>query len=614
MRSLIFSLLTVMMCVGNASAVTYVKKYALSRFGDAKYEKIEKPFPYVNGSAPKGGTLKLSTVGTFDTLNVFVAKGTAPMEAVNATFDRLMYRAPDEPFTLYPLIAEYVELATDNSSIIVHIHPKATFQDGTPVTSADIIATQEHLSQKGRPIFKGLFKKVKTFKAIDEKTLQVDFHPRDDGSFDPEAPLVLAISRVIPKSFLESHDLGSTGLKPIPTTGPYRVLKFEIGHFIELERVKNYWAKDLPIRKGFGNFDKIRVDYYKNQNAQFQAFQSGAFDAYFETNPSQWNTNYNFKAVKSGKVEKFEAEHKKPVLIRSIIFNMRRPIFSNIHLRKALVDVFDFKTMNRMIYAGGQKSPKSLFENTYLAHTGAASKEEKNILLRVKEFAKDIYQNLISKAFTMNDEAPNKKRLQLQETLKNLKDNGYVLKKGALHGRDGKPIVLEIMVKDEKAEKVALFYKENLKKIGVVLKISRMDTVQYENRVMESDFDMIVHAFANSLSPGAEQTYYFGSEYAHKKGSSNYMGISDKGTDFLVDNLCKANTKEEHTCAARALDRYIMHQYWQIPLVYDNVYRVAYWKDRFNVPKFNPETGTNLMSWGWSLAAEKQSSLMQKKN
>ncbi len=577
--------------------------HALARFGHPKYPAGFTHFSYVNPDAPKGGMLRLGTIGTFDTINKDIVKGIG-VEGLLLTFDPLMVRSAEEPFTLYCVIAQGVEVAPDASSVTYYLNPNARFHDGSSVTADDVKFTIETLRDKGLPRYRQYYSRITQMEIIDPYTIKMDLKANDDGKYDPELPMIIANVRVLSKAQLEKIDFAETGLTVIVGSGPYKVTNVDQGRTITYQRDPNYWAKDLPVNRGHYNFDTIKIEYFKNAQAQFQAFSAGEFDAYFETNPNQWETAYNFAAVHDGKVKRIDTTHKRPVAVKSIIFNMRRPIFSDLRVRKAMNLAFDFNTLNKIVFSSIMKCPNSLFANTFLAHHGPAEGKEKELLERFSsQINPELLKTMLEKEFTPTQTDGNgDQRVNLEQADALLKQAGWVVKDGKRVNAQGQVMTFEFTIKDPKLEKIALAYRESVKKLGIDMLVRMMDAVQYENRVIESDFDMIVHTWANSLSPGNEQLYYFSAKNADTKGSSNYIGVKDVVAEELARGVTMASDLESLSSSVHALDRYIMHNCFQIPLAYDNTSRWAYWVERLAIPEINPEVGTNVMNWGWSPA------------
>ncbi|MDP2192921.1 MAG: ABC transporter substrate-binding protein, partial [Alphaproteobacteria bacterium] len=409
--------------------------------GTPKHNFPKMHFPFVKADAPKGGKLRLATQGTFDTLNRFSIHGSAPEELLTLQYDMLMFRSPDEPFTLDPLVAESAVIEKDSSAITFTINPNATFADGSPVTAQDIEATIIHLRDKGKPRYKMSFGPIKRMVILSPRRIKIFFHPKAGGMYDQECPLVVAQMIVLSKNDLGSYAIGEQNHQPIQGTGPYRLKTYELGRYIEMGRRPDYWATDYL--KGFYNFDTIRLDYYKTSQSQFQAFQAGAFDIFFETNPQNWQRGFNFAAVHDGRVQKFEAEHNRGVLARYFIVNMRRPLFQDIALRKALGLAFDADTVNRMVYEGEMKIPQSTFANTLYAHQGPAEHEELEILSAYKDQIGDRFHEIVSSAYQApRTQSARDHRAYIKQASDLLMQAGYQMKDGVRLDKEGKPLVI----------------------------------------------------------------------------------------------------------------------------------------------------------------------------
>jgi microcin C transport system substrate-binding protein len=593
---------------------------SLARFGNPKYAGSDfTSYAYVNPNAPKGGKLKMGTFGTFDTLNQYIAKGIPPvvlaMQNGSLTVDSLMTRSVDEPFSLYGLIAEKVDLAPDFSSITYYINPAARFHDGTPITAEDVKFSYEMLKEQGLPRYRQFYGKIEKIEIIDPKTIKLTFNKTDKGDYDPEIPLITSMLHVFSKAKYEGKDFRETGMTPLLSSGPYRIVKAEAGRAVTYERVKDYWAKDLPVNRGRFNFDIIQLDYYKNAEAMFQAFKAGEFDVYFEVNSQQWRDGYNTPAVNSGKILKVEAKHKRPVTVRTAIFNMRRPLFQDIRVRKAITLAFDWETVNKMLCNDDYMRVTSLFANTPLAHSGPAQGLELQYLEPYKD---TIPKEIIEAGFiapTTKGDGDARENLEAADKLLNEAGWVVVTEKDPVTqqtvirriNKDTKePLTFEFMYKDPRFEKFLTIFKQNLQQLGITMKLKFMDSVQYEARVGESDFDMISHMWSNSLCPGNEQVYYFSQKTADTKGSSNYIGVKDPVVEALAINVANTKTAEELKAAVHALDRVVMGRYYFVPMFYDNTIYWAYWADRVEYPEFNPTVGTNTLEWWWAKQASPQ--------
>lgn len=574
----------------------------VSRYGKPQLPSDFTNFPYVNTKAPKGGILRLSAVGTFDSLNHLIIKGVAAL-GVSYTFDTLMRRSPGEPFTLYPLIAEKADIASDASQMTISLNPRARFHDGSAITAQDVKFTIELLIEKGWPRYRHYFSKIKDMQVKDTTTLVINFNKGEQG-YDPELPFIVLLIPPLSQKSLADKNFAETGLAPVLGSGAYRVAEVDPGRSITYERVKDYWAAELPTAIGQNNFDKIRIDYYKNIATQFQAFLAGEADCYFETDPNHWQTAYSSAhAVKSGKIKLYKVEHQRPVAVKTIIFNLRRPIFEDRRMREALSYAFDFETLNKMVFDSMLKRPASLFANTKLAHHGAAEGKEREILLA---YGDKIPAGFIETAYVppqTKGDGDQRENLAKADVL--LKEAGWVIVKGKRvrdqgNGRYSEPFKLEFLLKDPKLEKIALGFKNSLAKLGIELTVRLVDTTQYESRTAGRDFDMIIHTWSNSLSPGNEQNYYFSAKNADINGSTNYIGVKDAVVEALANQLPFCKDYETLTATVHALDRVVMHQHWLIPLAYDPCLYFAVWTNRIGFPSIDPTVGLNIAEHGWA--------------
>lgn len=571
---------------------------SLSRFGTPKYADGFTHFNYLNPNAPKGGRIVMGTIGTFDSVNYFSVIG-IKAESLLMTADQLMCATLDDPHSLYGLIAQTADLAPDNSSITFALNPKAVFQDGSPITTEDIKFTIETLRDQGYPVYRNHYSRIEKITLLNAHEIKIDLKKKDDGTYDPELPLCIARLRVLSKRDLEGKDFKSTGLTPMLSSGPYKIKSVSPARSIVYELNDTYWAKDLPVNKGRYNFKEIVIDYYKNAQTQFEAFKAGEFDCFFEADQKQWHTAYDFAALKDGRVVQVANKHKRPVTVRTFIFNVRRPLFQDLRVRKALTYAFDFETCNRLFFYDGYERMTSLFANTHFVSTSAPSDQEKTL---AEPFKEKIDPAVLTGPFELPKntcEADIRENLNKADAL--LKEAGYVLKNGKrVHQETGKPLEFEFMIKDQRLLKVVLAYQKNLAKLGVKMTIRQLDVSPYEKEVVELNFDMIAHAWTNSLSPGIEQQYYFSVKNANVNGSTNYIGVSDPQLEELAFRIGQAKTEEELITSVKAFDRVVMGMYLMVPVFYDNGTYFSYWKDRIEGPAFDPAVGTNVIEWWWT--------------
>lgn len=567
---------------------------AISRFGSPKHSDKELSMPYVNPQAPKGGRLRMANIGSFDSINRFVIKG-FPAEGLLMCYDTLMRRAADDPHSMYGLVAEKVDLASNASEMTFYINPKAKFHDGQPITAADIKFSIEVLRDKGLPRYKKFYGRIADIQVIDDLKVRLKFKPDDQGNFDKELPIIMGNLVVLPKHLLEDKDFASLTLTEIPGSGPYKIKQYELGRKVVYQRVENYWAEDLPLMKGTNNFDEISIEYFKSDHTLRESLKAGEIDVYMEADQKSWNTAYDFPAVRKGEVVKLQLEHARPVAVRALIFNMKNPVFEDRRVRKAIAMAFDVHQINKTQYHGAFKPMTSLFANTHFVPYGQPSAKEIALL----ELFKDQLDPEIFKDSIKIPQGDRRKILTEADQL--LKQAGWVIEKGVRVNQNTKqPLTFTFSVKDPRIEGLALELQRNLKPLGINITVAKVDTSQYEKQSVEKTFDVILHTWANSLSPGIEQTYYFDPKMADQPGSSNYIGIKNEAIYSLAHKVASAKDEDELMTSVKALDRAVMGMYYMVPGVYDNSLCIAFWKDRLDHPGITKDVGTNIPEWWWA--------------
>lgn len=536
----------------------------------------------------------MANLGSFDSLNRFVVKG-FPAEGLSMCYDTLMKRAADDPHSMYGLVAETVDLAEDSSGMTFYLNPKAKFHDGQAITAEDVKFSIELLRDKGLPRYRKYYSRIKEIKVINDKAIKLIFMPDDDGKYDKELPIVMGNLNVLPKHILADKDFSSLTLQEIPGSGPYKVKSYDLGRRIIFERVADYWAADLPLLKGAYNFDEISIEYFKSDYALRESLKAGEIDFYMESDQKSWNTAYDFPAIRDGRVVKMQTEHKRPVAVRTIIFNMKKPIFADRRVRKALAMAFDFNQINKTQYHNAFKPMTSLFANTPFVSKGKPTDAELKLLL---PFEDELDEEIFNESIGLPDK-DHRRALQKADQL--LKQAGWVVENGVrVNAKTKQPLAFRFTLKDPRLEGLALEFQRNLKPLGVKLIVSKIDTSQYEKEAVEKTFDVILHTWANSLSPGIEQTYYFDPKMADQPGSSNYIGIKNNAIFALSQKVACAANQTELDTAVKALDRAVMGMYYMIPGVYDNTSCIAFWKDRLCYPEIKDDIGTNVPEWWWA--------------
>ena len=541
-------------------------RHGIAMHGEPALQAGFAQLPYVNADAPKGGRIVFGALGTFDTLNPYVVRGiaahgiAAPMQLVYQT---LMMRSADEPFTLYGLLAESIDVPDDRSSVTFKLNPNARFSDGSAVTADDVLFSWRMLKEKGKPNFRFYYAKAIKAEALDKRTVRFTF---TDGS-DRELPLIFGLMPILSENNTDILKFGETDLSIPIGSGPYVVAQIKPGESILFKRNPDFWGKDLPLLKGLYNADEIRFDYFRDSNALFEAFKGGLYDIRIEDNPTRWLTNYDFPAVQDGRVIKDPLVIGTPKGMSGLVFNTRKPLFADIRVREALGLMFDFKWVNEHLFNGLYKRTDSYFAGSALSSAGQPATPRERELLA--PFAKDVRADILDgqwKPFAADGSG--RDRLAAREALALLQKAGWTLKDGTLQNARGEPFAFEILVVSRVQERLAINFSEMLKRIGVTMKVRLVDDVQYWRRVAAFDFDMIQFTWGASPSPGNEQYNRWGGKSAEREGSLNYAGARSPAIDAMIDAMLQAKSREDFTSAVRALDRVLLSQFYVIPLFY----------------------------------------------
>nr|WP_225592477.1 extracellular solute-binding protein [Pseudomonas sp. PDM15] len=572
-----------------AGAAQAEPRHAITLYDEPpKYPADFKHFEYVNPDAPKGGLLRQRDIGGFDSFNPFIPKGNAV--GVGLIYDSLTYHSPDEPFTEYGLLAEKIDKAPDNSYVRFILNPKARFHDGTPVTADDVIFTFNILLEKGDPMYRHYYADVAQVVAEDKLKVRFDFKHKDNR----ELPLILGQIQVLPKHWWATRDFGKGGLEPPLGSGPYQIGKVSPGSSVRFERVKDWWAKDLPVSRGLYNFDTIQIDYYRDTQVALEAFKAGQFDVNLEYSAKDWNTGYDCPALRAGKFAMQAIPNHNPAGMQGYVFNLRRPMFQDRRVREAIAQLFDFEWASKQLFYGAYKRTHSYFENSEMAATGLPSEAELKLLEPLRD-------KLPPEVFTQEFKPPVSDgsgiiREQSRRAFQLLTEAGYRIENDKMIGPDGKQLAFEFLNFQPNLERVILPFKRNLAELGIDLQIRRVDTSQYINRLRSRDFDMTSAIWPQSSSPGNEQREFWHSASADNPGSRNLMGLRDPAIDQLVEGLIRSDSRESLITHARALDRALLWGHYVVPNYYVDTWRVAYWQ-RFGRPAVTPLYDYGLMSW-----------------
>ena len=548
-------------------------RHAIAMHGAPALPEGFTRLPYADPAAPKGGRLVQGVLGTFDSLNPLIVKGIAPPSIRGYVIESLMARGYDEPFTLYGLIARAIETDAQRSYVTFHLDPAAKFSDGKPVTAEDIIFSWQLLRDKGRPNHRTYYAKVAKAEALGEQAVRFDL----SGSDDRELALILGLMPVLAKHAVKPETFEETSFQAPLGTGPYLVGEVDPGKSVTLKRNPDYWGRDLAINRGLWNFDEVRFDYYREANTHLEAFKRGLYDLRNEHDPGRWQTAYDFAAVRDGRVLKEALPTGVPKASSYFVFNTRRAVFSDIRVREAISLLFDFEWINHGYFFDLYQRSASYFDGSELSSHGRPADQREKALLA--PFAEAVRADVLDGTWSPPvSDGSGRDRVTLKRALDLFAAAGYELRGTALVERkSGRPLTFEILVTARDEERLALLFSQSLKRAGIAARARMVDAVQYEGRRLTYDFDMIQNRWDQSLSPGNEQAFYWGSAAADQPGTRNYMGVKSPAVDAMIAALLKAEDRGDFVAAVRALDRVLISGFYVIPLFYLPAQWVARW-------------------------------------
>lgn len=573
--------------------------HGLSSFGELKYGADFQHFDYVNPIAPRGGRFSAQLVqtfgnqafDTFDTLNPYVFRGNGAA-GINLTFDSLMVRALDEPDAVYGLVARSVEISADGLTYRFALRPQARFHDGSPLRARDAAFSLMLLKEKGHPTISQVIRDLAEATAEGEDSLVLRFAPGRSR----DLPLIVAQLPIFSAASLEGRDFEAPTLKPLLGSGPYQVGRNDIGRFVELERVPDYWAADLPVTAGQNNFAQLRYEYFRDRQVAFEAFKGGAFSYRQEFTSRIWATGYDFPAVREGRVRRETLPDASPANIQGWFFNTRREMFKDARVREAIGLCFDFPWTNRSAMFGAYNRTTSFFEKTDLMATGKPSPEE---LALLEPFSGRVPAEVFGEAWTPPvADGSGQDRALLARAVALLKEAGCTRDGGVVRLPGGKPIEFEFLDSDSVWEPIVQPFIRNLGLIGIKARQRAVDAAQYQARVRDFDFDVISRAASGDATPGPELREAYGSRAAAIPGSNNLAGIEDPVIDALLDRIAGAESRASLTVACRALDRVLRAGRYWIPMWYSPEYRLAVW-DVFGRPAKLPTYGLGVPGLWW---------------
>jgi microcin C transport system substrate-binding protein len=572
-----------------APAAAATRSHALSLLGDPALPPDFPHWPWVNPQAPKGGELARTALGSFDSFNPFILRGTAAI-GITAIYDTLLKESADEASTEYGNLAAVIEQPADRMGVTFELHPGTRFHDGRPVTADDVVWTFNTLRQNGRPFYRAYWADVAEVVAEGPRRVAFRFKTNENR----ELALILGQMPVLPKHWWEGRDFTRPLLDPPLGSGAYRLERFEAGRSLVYRRVPDYWARDLPAARGTGNFDVIRYEYFRDNLVALEAFKAGQIDIRVENVAKDWATAYDFPAVQRGLVKREEIRHEIPTGMQAFAVNLRRPLFQDARVRRALIEVFDFEWMNANLFYGSYKRTGSYFSNSELASSGVPEGRELEILQAYKDKLPD---RLFTEPYRLPvTDGSGNNREGLRRALDLLRAAGWTVRDRKLVNAAGQGFGFEILLSDASFERIALPYVQNLQRLGMEVRVRTIDLAQYQVRMDAFDYDMTVDSIGQSLSPGNEQRDFFSSAKAAENGSQNIAGIADPVVDALVEMVIAAPSRAELVARSRALDRVLLWNDYMIPHWHLQSFRVAYW-DKFGRPSRNPKYGLALDSW-----------------
>jgi len=578
--------------------------HAIAMHGLPKYSPDFKNLEYVNPNAPKGGNVIFSSTGSYDSFNPFILKGTAAA-GIGNLYETLTTSSSDEAFTEYGLIAETIEWPEDRSWVAFTIRNEAVWHDGKKIIPEDVIWTFNTLMNKGHPFYKYYYGDVLDVKKINNNKVKFTFK----GNTNLELPLIVGQLPVLPRHYWKDKNFEETSMDIPLGSGPYKIKKFDPGRSITYELNNDYWGENIPIKKGTDNFGIIQYQYYKDRSIEREAFKSGDIDFFNENSSKEWATSYEVPALKKGLLKKELIENENPQGMQGFAFNLRKDIFKDRKVREALSYAFDFEWTNKNLFYGAYKRTNSFFENSELASSGIPTGQELDYLTP--------YMDVLPKEVFIEEYNPPQTdgsgfmRSELKKASILLKNSGWELVNGKLINKiSKKEFKFEILLVSPAFERIVLPFKDNLEKLGINVNVRTIDSAQYQNRLDNFEFDMIVSTFSQTLSPGNEQKNFWGSDAAKTNGSRNIIGIKDWVIDSLIDKVISSKNREDLIYRTKALDRVLLWGHYIIPQWHISAYRTLYW-DIFDKPKIRPKYSLGRNTW-W-IDENKANSIDQRK-
>jgi microcin C transport system substrate-binding protein len=569
------------------------RSHALGIHGAVKYPADFAGFDYTSSDAVKGGSVRLPSLGTFDSLNPFILKGVAAAGSGSFIHARLCTKAQDEPLSEYALVAQTILFPEDRSWVAFELRPEARFSDGEPIRADDVVYSFDLFTKKGAPFYRSFYADVDSVYAVDSLTVRFDF----SGTTNRELPLIIGQLRVLPKHYWAQHDFTKTTLEPPVGSGPYRMTNVDPGRSITYERIHDHWSESLAVMRGRYNYDRITYDYYRDNTVSLEAFKAGEYDFRSVGSSREWSTSYDHPAVDDGRLVKNAVPHEMIRGMGGFVFNTRKSKFADAKVRRALALAFDFEWTNSTLFYGAYVRTASYFANSELASRGQANGRVREIL---EEYRGQVPEDVFGASYDApSTDGDGNLRANLRQARRALLDAGWAIQEGKLrHVDSGEVMEIEFLLSSPSYERVIGPMRLHLTRLGIDAHIRTVDASQYTNRVQGFDYDIIVATWNQYLSPGNEQRNYWSAAAADAPGSRNYAGIRDPVVDDLVERLIAAQTRHEQVCVARALDRVLAFSYYIIPHWHMAEHRLVYW-NRFSRPAQTPLNSLGFIDTWW---------------
>ncbi len=555
-------------------AASAAPKHGIAMYGEPQLEEGFISLPYANPDAPKGGRIVSGEGGSFDSLNPHIRKGQVPWQLRFIAYESLMGRSWDEPFSLYGLLAETIDVDPAGTWVEFQLHPEAKFSDGSPVTVEDVLWSYETLGTVGHPRYHGAWKKIEKAEAVGERGVRFTFNVEDR-----ELALIMGLRPILKKAQWEGKDFAESGIEDIPiSSAPYVIDDFEAGRYLTLKRNPDYWGANIPFRRGTNNVDEIRMEFYADSGVIFEAFKGGAMDTLRETNAAKWRDQYNFPAVENGDVIKSIIPHKRPTGITGFVMNTRRDVFKDWRVRDALIHAFNFEFINQTINGGVNPRITSYFANSVLGmEEGPATGKVKELL---EPFAADLLPGAME-GYTLPVAENERNRSNISKATALMAEAGWTVQDGVMKNAEGEAFKFEVLLKNSSSEneQIMNIYTDALGRLGISPTVLRVDSAVHKERVTEYDFDMVYYRRGLSLSPGNEQKLYWGKEGVEKPGTRNHMGMNVPAAEAMIDTMLTSESRDDYLAAVKALDRVLTSGRYVIPIWHNPVSYLAHKKE-----------------------------------